>query len=39
VEEVHAAPQYFRGTIDEVRLYNRTLSDAEIAALATPGGM
>jgi hypothetical protein len=27
------APQYFRGTIDEVRIYNRALSDLEIAAL------
>lgn len=31
-----AADRYFQGDIDEVRIYNRALSPAEIAALAAP---
>ena len=30
--------RYFLGQIDEVRAYNRALSDAEVAALASAGG-
>ncbi|MFB3819065.1 MAG: LamG-like jellyroll fold domain-containing protein [Candidatus Methylomirabilales bacterium] len=30
-----AAAQYFRGTVDEVRVYNRALSQAEIQAVMT----
>ncbi len=29
---------YFSGQLDEVRVYNRVLSDAEVASLATSGG-
>ena len=32
-----AGPRYFRGMIDEVRIYDRALSDAEIAGLAQNG--
>ena len=28
--------EFFKGTIDEVRIYNIRLTDAEISALATP---
>ncbi|MEK6849983.1 MAG: LamG-like jellyroll fold domain-containing protein, partial [Nanoarchaeota archaeon] len=33
------AGQYFNGTIDEVRVYNRSLSVAEIFDIYTSGGM
>ena len=29
------SPQYFNGTVDEIRLYNRALSAQEVAALAS----
>jgi hypothetical protein len=37
--EVMAWPNYFNGTIDEVRVYNRVLSDEEIRQLAEAGGV
>jgi hypothetical protein len=35
----NADPQYFQGTLDEVRLYNLVLSASEIQTLATAAGL